>query len=476
MIKNIVINIFRIVLATTFIFSGFVKAIDPIGTQYKLQDYLEAIGMFGYVPDFATLSASVLLAMMEFTMGMFLLFAIYRRLVTKLMVVFMTVMTLITVWIYLADPVSDCGCFGDAITLTNGQTLAKNIVLLIMSLTVAWRPLSMGRFVSLGNQWIVFHYTFVFSLGVSVWSLYDLPVFDFRPYHVGVNIPQAMAIPEGAELPQFDTTFILEKDGVRKEFTLDDYPDSTWTFIDSKTVQITEGFVPPIHDFSITAIDEKLSSIYGDVAEGDDITSQVLEHKGYTFMLIAPHLEKADDSTFGNIDIIYEYAKEHGYPFLCLTASGDSAISYWRDITGAEYDFAHTDETTLKTVIRSNPGLLLIKDGTIIGKWSHNSLPVDELLSDAEEAGSNADSMPLEKTKIGTLHEDGMMNRIIMILLWFVLPLTLLSIADRLWFWSRWIKNKEQKTLGINPVSDGKSAEDNKKQTTKQNEKENRSR
>lgn len=465
MIKNIVVNIFRIVLAMTFILSGFVKAVDPIGTQYKLQDYLEAVGMLGYAPDFATLSAAVLLAMAEFTMGMFLLFAIYRRLISKLMVAFMAVMTAITVWIYLDNPVSDCGCFGDAITLTNGETLAKNIVLLLMAVVVAWRPLRMARFVSLGNQWMVFHYTFVFILGVSVWSLYDLPIFDFRPYHIGVNIPKAMEIPEGAEQPQFDTTFILEKDGVRKEFTLDDYPDSTWTFIDSKTVQLTEGYVPPIHDFSIMTLED-----------GDDITEQVLSRKGYTFLLVSPHLENADDSTFGNIDIIYEYAKDHGYPFLCLTASGDSAINYWRDITGAEYTFAHTDETTLKTIIRSNPGLLLLKDGTIIGKWSHNSLPVDQLLgSDNKDARADK-TLPLEKTEIGTLHEDGIMHRVMLILLWFVLPLMVLSIADRLWFWSRWLKNKEQKTLGINPVPDGLSDGRNKKQTTKQNEKENRSR
>ena len=417
----------RVVLALTFIFSGFVKAIDPIGTQYKIQDYAEAAGYGSFLNDTVTLSASVLLATMEFAMGMFLLFAIYRRFVSRLMVLFMLVMTVVTVWIYVADPVSDCGCFGDAIVLSNGETLLKNIILLAMSLVVAWKPLNMVRFVSLSNQWIVFHYTFVFILGLSVWCLYDLPIFDFRPYHLGANIQQDMEIPEGAEQPKFETYFILEKDGVRKEFTLDEYPDSTWTFIDSRTEQITKGYVPPIHDFSMTSLDDS-----------EDFTEEILSHPGYTFLLISPHLENADDSTFGNIDIIYEYASDNGYPFYCLTASGDSAIAHWRDITGAEYQFLHTDDVTLKTIIRSNPGLLLLKDGTVIGKWSHNFLPVDDFLA-----------APLEKSEMGKLHDDGNTKRVVMILLWFVLPLVLLTIADRLWFWSRWLKQKEEKIIQV---------------------------
>lgn len=446
------INVMRIILSVVFIFSGFVKAIDPIGGQYKIHDYLDALGLASAVPDIITLMASVGLAALEFTMGMFLLFAIYRRLVSQMMLLFMTVMTAVTVWIYAANPVSDCGCFGDAVVLTNGETLMKNVILLLFAVCVAWKPLKMARFVSLSNQWIVVRYTVFFILGMSVFCLYDLPVFDFRPYHIGANIPEGMQIPDGEEQPQFETTFILEKDGVRKEFTLDDYPDSTWTFVDSKSVQTSKGYVPPIHDFSIVNNEE------------EDITDSLLAHKGYTFLLISPHLSNASDSNFGNIDLIYEYAKEHDYPFYCLTASGEKEIEHWRDLTGAEYEFATTDEITLKTIVRSNPGLLLIKDGTIIGKWSHNSLPAHELTA-----------APLEKSTLGELHEDGSLNRIVKILLGFVLPLTLLSIADRLWFWTRWLKEKERNTLGINnPIQGSETAENTKNQQN--NEKENRSR
>ena len=420
---KMIVNLCRIIVAVTFIFSGFVKAIDPIGTQYKLQDYLGAIGMAGILPNWTLLAVAVFLAAIEFCIGIFLLFAIQRRLISKLTVAFMAFMTMVTVWIVVADPVKDCGCFGDALHLTNTETLIKNIVLLVCSLAIMYRPLAMFRFVSKSNQWIVTNYTIVFILVSSGLSLYFLPIFDFRPYHIGVNIPRGMEIPKGAKLPQFKTTFIMEKNGQRKEFTLDNYPDASWKFIDSKTVQTSEGYIPPIHDFSIT-----------DNKTGLDLTNSVLGHKGYTFLLIAPHLETADDSNFGDIDRLYEYAQSYDIPFYCLTASTAKAIKRWIDLTGAEYPFCITDEAVLKTIIRSNPGLLLLKDGTIINKWSHNNLPNEAKLS-----------CPISQSSLGKMPKDSVPAKILEIVLWFILPLTLLTLADRLWAWSKWVRLKEQK-------------------------------
>lgn len=420
---KMIVNLCRIIVAVTFIFSGFVKAIDPIGTQYKLQDYLGAIGMAGILPNWTLLAVAVFLAAIEFCIGIFLLFAIQRRLISKLTAAFMAFMTMVTVWIVVADPVKDCGCFGDALHLTNTETLIKNIVLLVCSLVIMYRPLAMFRFVSKSNQWIVTNYTIVFILVSSGLSLYYLPIFDFRPYHIGVNIPRGMEIPKGAKLPQFKTTFIMEKNGQRKEFTLDNYPDASWKFIDSKTVQTSEGYIPPIHDFSIT-----------DNKTGLDLTNSVLSHKGYTFLLIAPHLETADDSNFGDIDRLYEYAQSYDIPFYCLTASTTKAIKRWIDLTGAEYPFCITDEAVLKTIIRSNPGLLLLKDGTIINKWSHNNLPNEAKLS-----------RPISQSSLGKMPKDSVPAKILEIVLWFILPLTLLTLADRLWAWSKWVRLKEQK-------------------------------
>lgn len=418
---TVLVNACRFLLGATFVFSGFVKAIDPIGTQYKLQDYISAVGMGGIVPDIVTLLASVALSALEFSLGVFVLFAIRRHLVSKILVAFMAVMTLITVWIALFNPVKDCGCFGEALRLTNVQTLLKNIVLLAASVVVAWRPLRMYRFLSRSTQWIAINYTILFVLLLSAHCLYHLPLIDFRPYHIGMNIKKGMEIPAGAPQPEFETTFILQKNGVKKEFTLDNYPDSSWQFVDSKTVQTKEGYVPPIHDFSIQK------------ADGDDITDSVLTAKGYIFLLVSQHLEQADDSNFGDIDLLYEYCQERKIPFYCLTASTKKDIDHWADVTGAEYPFCFTDETTLKTIIRSNPGLLLLKDGTIIRKWSHNDLP-----------SSSSLNAPLSKLSIGAMPSTSLGETIMKVVLLFIIPLIILVFADRTWAWTRYLRRKRK--------------------------------
>ena len=383
--RKVLVNICRFVLALTFILSGFVKAVDPMGTQYKLNDYLRAMHLGGLVPDFATIAGAVLLAALEFCLGVFLLFAIHRRLVSRLTLAMMVVMTGLTVWIYWADPVTDCGCFGDALVLTNGQTLLKNLILLACAAVVTWQPLDMVRFISRTNQWIVMNYTGLFILVIAGYALYDLPQFDFRPYHVGTDLREG------------------------------------WQ-------EMMEGKESPYAEFFIERVED-----------GEDLTEDILDDDGYTFLLVAPHLEKADDAQLDLINQIYEYAEDNGYAFYCLTASGDKGISRWRDITGAESPFAQTDDITLKTIIRSNPGLVLLKDGKIIRKWSHNKLPDEYELS-----------KPLEQLETGKMPSDSVPQKILTMLLWYVLPLLLLTIADRLWAWSRWIKKKRESNTVYN--------------------------
>ena len=415
------VNVCRFVLAATFIFSGYVKAIDPLGTLYKLKDYAAAMSLNGLLPDWVLVGVAIALGALEFALGVFMLFAVRRHVVSRITLAFMTAMTVLTLWIFVADPVKDCGCFGDALKLTNGETLLKNIVLVACAALVAWRPVDMARFISRSNQWIVRYYTVAYIVITSVYCLYTLPIFDFRPYHVGTNIKQDMEIPEGAEQPEFESTFLLRKNGETREFTLDNYPDSTWEYVDTRTVQTKKGYEPPIHDFALTTCDT-----------GEDITEQVLTKKGYTFLLVSPRLAVADDSNFGDIDQIYEYAEENGADFYCVTASANDEIERWRDLTGAEYQFCNADETTLKTMIRSNPGLMLLKDGTIIGKWSHNALPqTDDLTA------------PLQQLTIGKAQNDSTTERLLIVLLTFFLPLSALTLADRLWAWSKWIRNKQ---------------------------------
>ena len=376
--KKLAVNIARLILAVAFILSGFVKAVDPLGTQYKIQDYLVAMGLGRLIPDFMTLSASVLLSTLEFILGICLLFAIRRRMVSKIVLVLMTAMTLLTLWLALTDPISDCGCFGDALVLTNWQTFWKNIVLLTAAVIV-WRyPLLMPRLIGETNQWIVMNYSGVFILLVIAGrSLYTLPQFDFRPYHVGTDLRQG------------------------------------WQ-------RMMEGEDSPYAEFFMELTDE-----------GEDITEDVLNHEGYTFLLVSPHLEQADDSQLDALNQIYEYSLDNGYPFYCLTASTEKGINHWRNITGAEYPFCNTDDITLKTIIRSNPGLLLLKNGVIIRKWSHNNLPDEQDLTGE-----------LETSELGQLPSDTVATKILWILTWFVLPLVLLTLADRLWAWSGWLRKR----------------------------------
>ena len=423
-LKSILVNLSRTLLALTFIFSGFVKAIDPLGSQYKIAEYLEAVQLSAYIPDWAQLILSVGLSAIEFTLGVMLLLAIRRRLASKLSLIMMVVMTLVTLWLTVSNPIQDCGCFGDAIHLTNTQTFIKNLILLTAAIILACWPLYQVRFVSKTNQWIAFYFTIVFIVTASTLSLYHLPIFDFRPYYIGQNIKKGMEIPKGAKLTTYKTTFICEKNGVTKEFTENDYPynDSTWVFKDTHQEILEKGYEPPIHDFSIT--DEKT---------GEDLTDSILTKEGYTFLLVAPVLERADDSNFGEIDAIYEYAKENGYGFYGLTASTDKAVKHWRDITGAEYPFYTMDGTTLKTIIRSNPGLVLLYKGTIINKWSHNDLP--------KQAELNA---PLSLIEVGREPENETWTKIVLILICYIFPLTLLIVADRIWSWTRWVRKREE--------------------------------
>ena len=389
--KKAGVNIARLVLAIVLILSGFVKAVDPLGTQYKIHDYLQAVELAQYVPDVATLGAAVLLSAVEFGLGICLLFAIRRRMVTLLTLILMLVMTPITLWLAIANPISDCGCFGDAVVLTNWQTLAKNVVLLGLACIVRRWPLEMMRFISRSNQWIVINYSALFIVAVSGWSLYDLPYFDFRPYHVGTDLRAGwLKMMEGEESPYAD--FFVER-----------LPD----------------------------VSENENS--DQVEDSEEITEPMLLNQGYTFLLIAPHLEQADDSQLDRINEVHEYAQDYDYPFYCLTASGKQGIQQWRDRTGAEYPFCQTDDIVLKTMIRSNPGLMLLKDGKVIRKWSHNRLPREEALN-----------KQLQFLEIGKMPEDSVPQKVLTILLWYVLPLLLLTLADRLWMWSNWLKNKDK--------------------------------
>ncbi len=404
-----IVNICRFILGATFVFSGFVKAVDPLGTYYKIQDYLAAFGMQQLLPDIVPLLMSVLLAVLEFAVGMHLLLGIKRRFTTRLALLIMLVMTPLTLYLALTNPISDCGCFGDALVLTNWQTFGKNVVLLTCAIVLMITPWAMVRFLTKKMEWTLSNYCIVFALALAGYCLATLPIIDFRPYKIGNNIREGMEIPEGAKPTIFDTRFIMEKDGVKQTFTVDNYPDSTWTFVSAETVVVEKGYEPPIHDFVMESLET-----------GEDITDEVLDDPGYTFLLITHRTEEADE---GNIDLInelYEYCQENGYKFYALSSSSAEAIELWRDRTGAEYPFCIMDDITLKTMVRSNPGLMLIKGGVILNKWPDSQLPDEFDLTDK-----------LEQLPLGQVKEVNDLRTLGIVGLWYIVPLLLIILIDR---------------------------------------------
>lgn len=356
---NIVLLILRVAFGAVFIFSGFVKVIDPLGFTYKIEDYLTAFGEFFtyFIP--LALPASIFICTLEMVIGLNMVFKIRYRLTTLIALLFMIFMTGLTLYTVIFDPVSDCGCFGDAIIISNTATFVKNIFLLAIIIFLFVNRKNTRPLFTPAIDWGICILFFALGFGLSIHSYRYLPMIDFRPYKVGVNILDGMSIPEGYPHDVYQISFIYEKDGVQKEFTLDNYPknDSTWTFVDQKSILVTKGYEPPIHDFSI--VDEWQ----------EDITEDALSQPGYTYLLVAYDLNKSSEKGLVAAQKIYEDALRTGKEFYALTAASDNDIERVRGELGINFPFYQSDPTTLKTIIRSNPGLLLLKDGTIEAKW-----------------------------------------------------------------------------------------------------------
>ena len=367
----------------------------------------------------------------EFSLGVFMFLGIRKHIATTFSLILMAFMTPLTLFIAIMNPVADCGCFGDAFLISNWETFGKNVILLLLSyFAFRWRK-SIISFISVKTDWMVSIYTILFIITLSFYCYYYLPIFDFRPYKIGVNIPQNMAYPENAKPSVFETIFTLEKNGEKKQFTIENYPDDSWTFVDAKTILKEKGYEPPIADFSL-----KLQDSY------EDITDSVLSNKNYTFLLVAHQLENADDSNIDLINEIYDYSIEHGYDFFGLTSSTDESIEVWRDKTGAEYPFLLVDDVVLRTMIRSNPGLILIKDGTILNKWNDSRIPDEYDLQNDR----------LENIEVGQLSETTIIHKIGVICLWFFIPLFIILTIDFLF-----VRSKELKAYKLNKKNKGLS-------------------
>lgn len=405
--KKIIAEFSRIFLGCLFIFSGFVKAIDPLGGTYKNIDYFEAFGL-GFF-NFSALPFAIFLSALEFSLGIGLIMGVYRRFHSILVLLFMLFMTPLTLYLAIANPVSDCGCFGEALVISNWQTFIKNLFLLAAAIVLYYWYKRITPLFSRKSRSLVVLWCWIFILGLSLYCYTYLPILDFRPYKVGADIPELMKIPDDAEHDLYESVLIYSKDGKTEEFTLENYPrdDDSWVFVDSRSKLVKKGYEAPIHDFA--AVDE----------EGVDITERILSNPSYTFLLVGHKLEKAKESNVDRINGIYDYARSYGYDFYALTSSLPEGIREWVENTGAEYPFCTMDDITLKTIVRSNPGLLLIHEGVIINKWPHRTLPEESLLN-----------QPLEVSPLGEIPPRHEVRSLFALTLLFLTPLIALWSFD----------------------------------------------
>ena len=355
-------SIARTLLALTFLFSGFVKAVDPLGTVYKIQDYLHEGfgGIFQWAIPAAGVAAVCLIAL-EWLLGIAMLLNVRTQWTSWITLLFYCIMTPLTLYIAIANPVSDCGCFGDALVITNWQTFWKNIILLLLSICLVICRKAIPELFSWWMEIIITLAALGSVAGIMGYSYTHLPQIDFRPYKVGNHIPTLMEIPDDAEVDQYEITLIYAKDGKEQTFTLENYPkgDPEWTFVDQKSVLIKKGYVPPIHDFEIETL------------EGDYITQDILESEEPVALVVMYDLTKTDTTQLEKImHMIHEYPRVY-----FLTASGEEEIFAFAEELGWDEEttystFCFTDPITLKTIVRANPGVIVVQNGTIIDKYN----------------------------------------------------------------------------------------------------------
>lgn len=374
--KTIMAAFSRTLLGLVFIFSGAVKAIDPLGTVYKIEDYLKAFG--GFFTDLlpAAEAAAWILIILELLLGVCMVFNVRTKWTSWIALLFYCVMTPLTLYIALTNPVSDCGCFGDAIVLTNWQTFWKNVILIILAILLvilrkSTRPLWRGWM-----ELVIAATTIAAAISFMTWTKQHLPIADFRPYKVGNHLPTIM---EDYEPDQYEYTYICAKDSIEQAFTAENYPDSTWTLVRYESKLIKKGYDSPIHDLEII-------NTYG-----DDLTWDILESEEPVTLVIMYDLTKTDKSQMAKVEALYsslaqsyttpvdtiqsdttlhDTTPDYTTPFYIITGSSDEVSTFAQEYPTLGECICTCDPVTLKTIVRANPGVIVLQNGTVIDKYN----------------------------------------------------------------------------------------------------------
>ena len=372
---RLVKNLCRIIAGIVFIYSGFVKGIDPLGSDYKFTDYFNAFGM-GWM-NATTLFFSFALSLAEFLIGTALLFNLWVSRMAWGSLLFMAFFTPLTLVLALTNPVSDCGCFGDATLLTNWQTFWKNIILLLLAIMIFVYRKEYKSSLPLVGQFSFLALAGAGMLCLSIYCYRHLPVLDFRPYAVGKNITEGMRLPEGAKPDQYEVTlkYKNKQTGEIRSFTEENYPwqdTLNWEYESSSERLVKKGYITPIHDLVI------------EHPTLGNITEEILEDDNHTILAVAYNLNQSDTQYQPAINRLAEYAREKGIRFYGLTSSTERDIEAYKKRYHVPYEFCTADEIQLKTMIRSNPGVIILREGTILDKWAGKDVPDVKELQDTD--------------------------------------------------------------------------------------------
>lgn len=374
----------RILLALLFLFSGFVKAVDPLGTALKMESYFVGLGMEFLAPT--SLVAACGLIIFEMMLGVALLMGLWRRIVAWATLLLMSGMTLLTLYIALYDPVDDCGCFGDFLKVSNSATFIKNLFFMIPTALLfytrgyTYRP----HFPTRATSYSLF---LLALFGVCFFiqqNVRHLPLFDFRPFKVGTNLVELVSTPPDAPQDEYSYRIIYEKEGKEKAFPLDSLPDESWQYVETQEILVAEGYRPAVEDFAI-------------LRGYDDVTEQLLsETKHQAIWITAQHWEEASKSVKGALQELQHYAKEHAIPLYGLSGSDSQATAQWQLETEAEYPCLLVDATTIKTMARANPAIFFLEKETIKSKINARDLKEGEVATqvDAIFASSSPSGEP----------------------------------------------------------------------------------
>ncbi|HEX8270850.1 MAG TPA: BT_3928 family protein [Flavobacterium sp.] len=360
--RNIITQFSRIFVGLLFIISGLIKLNDPVGFSFKLEEYFsETVLNMPFLIPYA-LAIAVLIVIFEAVLGVMLLLGYKPKFTIWSLLVMIVFFTFLTFYSAYFNKVTDCGCFGDALKLTPWQSFTKDVVLLFFIVILVFnqkivRPLfsKTGR-----NSLVVI--SLLLCIFMGYWVLNHLPLVDFRAYKVGNNIQKGMEIPAGAPKSVTEMKFIYKVKGVDTEFSMDDVTamkvPTDAVFVDRVDKVITQGYVPPIHDFSMEL-------------GGSDYKDELLAEPKL-LIFVAYDLSKSDPEGLAKLQDIHAKATAKGYKVIAMTASGDEEIAGVKQKFGIKFDFYFCDATTLKTIERANPSIVVLEKGTIVQKLHWN--------------------------------------------------------------------------------------------------------